>query len=351
MEPDRDARLHVWIMMDRPKCAGGKEERAEKYDVEPARRHEEHRRKRRQQQRGHAEIALHDQDRHRGSPPDKKRPEILYVCSQRPRACLRNDVGHLRKIGGQEEHDAEFDQLDRLVFDRTDLDPETRAVDLLAEEKEHDEERQRRDDPQILDRRQAAELGKAGPQGQCQPEREQQPQLLAMRQRPARAARPLPNPARPKRRRAPVRRHRAPSWPVARVPKPSQVRPAQGASMAAQSRRAAQTRASTPQPPTRPPSALVAERLGRSVRENRRDDESACRGDAHESPADSRNAATRPPRRLGDRRRRIIFKACDEDLLAELAGLERSNSVRRSLSHASAGRAVRSHRQARASHW
>jgi len=64
-------------MMHGPKCAGGKQECAEYHDVDPARRHEEQRGKRRQQQGRHAEIALHDQDRHRGTPADKERPQIF----------------------------------------------------------------------------------------------------------------------------------------------------------------------------------------------------------------------------------------------------------------------------------
>ena len=95
--------------------------------------------------------------------PMKSGPEILQVRAQRPRPRLGDHVGGFGEIRGQKEHDEELDQLDRLVLDRPDLDPEARAVDLLAEENQQHEEHERGDDPEILVRSEAAELREAGP--------------------------------------------------------------------------------------------------------------------------------------------------------------------------------------------
>ena len=181
--PHGDAPLHIRIVRRCPPRRGAEDRGRTNDQIETARRDVEHRDERRQQQRRHAEIAFEHQHCHRGAPAKKQRAEIFRVGAQRPRARLCDDVGRFGQVRRHEEHDEEFDQLDRFELNRTDADPEPRAVHLLSEQRERHEQHDRAQDPEVLVGGQDAEAREGGARDDREDERERNPHDLALGQR------------------------------------------------------------------------------------------------------------------------------------------------------------------------
>ena len=90
--------------------------------------------------------------------PTNSGPKYLTFRLQRPGPGVGDHVGRFGQIRGQEEDDEELDQFDRLVLHGSDANPETRAVHFFSECEQQHEEHERRDDPEVLIRGEAAKM-------------------------------------------------------------------------------------------------------------------------------------------------------------------------------------------------